>query len=167
MKENVKSGKDVPKKTEAYTGVDRVETNEEYNQDLKERLSKETKTKWINYEELINVAPEFAIWLKELVSYRNVDSQVLIFLDTKDVGENRFNCRLYTGENCYNISGNKSIDNNKSYLGCTVSARKNRVGENWNRGRDLPDGEYSKKTFDAIVRRIVAFELKALQLWRA
>lgn len=63
--------------------------------------------------------------------------------------------------------GTKQISgDNKGYLGCVVSTRKSRVGEDWNRGSDLPDGKYSKKTFDSIVKRIVAYELKNLQLWR-
>ena len=39
MKQNVKSGKNAPEKTESCPILDRVETNEEYNQDLKLRLS--------------------------------------------------------------------------------------------------------------------------------
>ncbi len=155
-----------PKKKDANPEVDRVETNEEYNQELKRRLSEKNNATLIKYEQLIDVAPEFALWLKELVRYGNVDSQVLIFLDTKEAGKNRFVCRLFTNNHCYSISGYKPIKGSGGYLGCIVSTRKNRVGEDWNRGNDLPDGKYSKKTFDAIVRRIVAYELKTLQLWR-
>lgn len=39
MKKDVKSGKNAPEKTNAHPEVDRVETNEEYNQELKRRLS--------------------------------------------------------------------------------------------------------------------------------
>lgn len=166
MKENVKSGKNAPEKTDAHPQLDRVETNEEYNKELKNRLSEKNNATLIKYGVLIDIAPEFALWLKELVRYGNVDSQVLIFLDTKEARKNRFVCRLFTNDHIYSISGYKSLEGNSGYLGCTASTRKNRVGEDWNRGSDLPDGKYNKKTFDAIVRRIVANELKTLQLWR-
>jgi len=116
---------------------------------------------------LINFAPEFALWLKTIVRYGNVDSQVLIFIDTKEPGKNQFLCKLYTNDHCYSISGYKAFENNKKgYLGCIASTRKCEVGENLNRGNDLPDGEYSKETFDKIVTSIVGYELKNLQLWR-
>jgi hypothetical protein len=166
MKEDFKSSKNAPEKTDAHPEVDRVETSEEHNQKVKTRLSEKNNATLIKYEELIDAAPEFALWLKELVRYGNVDSQVLILLDTKEMGKNRFVCRLYTNDHFYSISGYKSLEGNGGYLGCIASTRKNRVGEDWNRGSDLPDGKYSKKTFDAIVRGIVAYELKSLQLWR-
>jgi len=166
MKKNDESGKNAHEKTSVHPEVDRVETNEEYNQELKRRLSKKNNATLIKYEQLINVAPEFALWLKGLVQYGNVDSQVLIFLDTKEAGKNRFICRLFTNDHCYSISGYKPEEDNGGYLGCIASTRKSEVGEDWNRGNDLPDGNYSKKTFDAIVTRIVAYELKTLQLWR-
>lgn len=169
MKENVKSGKIAPENADFNSVVaseNRIETKEEYNQDLKERLSEKYKATMIKYEELIIVAPEFAVWLKSIVRYGNADSQVLIFLDTKEEGKNRFKCLLYTNDHCYSISGYAPNDNHKGYLGCIASTRKNRVGEDWNRGSDLPDGKYSKKTFDKIVNGILAFELKTLQLWR-
>ena len=166
MSRNVKSDKNASEKTESCPRLDRVETKEEYNLELKNRLSEKNNATLIKYEELIDFAPEFALWLKELVRYGNVDSQVLIFIDTKEDGKNRFICRLYTNDHCYSISGYKPFGSNNGYLGCIASTRKNRVGEDWNRGSDLPDGKYSKKTFDAIVRRIVAYELKNLQLWR-
>ncbi len=45
------------------------------------------------------------------------------------------------------------------YLGCIASCRTQRPGENWTRGSDLPDGEFSRETFDEIIRAIVAYEL--------
>ena len=49
-----------------------------------------------------------------------------------------------------------------SYLGCTASSRVVRPGEDWTRGNDLPDGKFSRETFDAIVRAIIAYELVEL-----
>lgn len=147
--------------------MDRVETPKEYNLGLKRTLGDKYNSTLIDYEELINIAPDFALWLKEIVQYGRVDSQVLIYLDTKVAGINRFVCKLFTNDNIYAISGNMPTEiKPKGYLGCIASTRKNRVGEDWNRGSDLPDGEYSKETFDAIVRRIVAYEILNLELWR-
>ena len=37
--------------------------------------------------------------------------------------------------------------------------RKPRAGEDWNRGRDLADGSYTKETWDKIISNIVSYEL--------
>jgi len=171
-KEENKSGNHAPEHSDntpaESTGEDRIQTNEEFNQDLKARLEEKNNARIIDWEELIDIAPDFAIWLKGIVKYGNVDSQVLIFhKNQQNDNKNRFSCRLYTDNNIYSISGYAPTENKPNgYLGCIASRRKPRVGEDWTRGNDLPDGSYSKKTFDAIVRRIVAYELKSLQLWR-
>ena len=188
MKDENKSGKNAPEhsdepdveaSTEKNDGgktpaapssqeFDGIETAEMHNESLKERYEEKRNAKLIKYEELINIAPDFAIWLKQLVRYGNVDSQVLIYWYCfEDKPENRFNCLFYTDTKKYSISGYVSVDNkSKGYLGCIASTRKSRVGEDWHRGSDLPDGEYSKKTFNKIVHGIVGYELKSLQLWR-
>ena len=102
MKNEDKSGKNAPEHSEEHpVELDRIETKEEYNQDLKQRLEEKYNMQLIKYEELINIAPDFAIWLKSILRYGNVDSQVLIFNDcvlnnNLDVKENRFKCLLYT-----------------------------------------------------------------------
>ena len=74
---------------------------------------------------------------------------------------------FYTDTHKYSIYGYKSSERSpKGYLGCGGDSRKPRPGEDWHRGNDLPDGKYSKKTFDAIARAIVAYEIKSRQLWR-
>ncbi len=169
MKKGNKSGKNAPEQPiDAHPAEDVICSNEDYNKDLKERLEEKSKSKLIKYEELIDIAPEFAIWLKEIVRYGNVDSQALIFWDiNNNDGGNHFTVRLYTNDHCYSFYGYKSSEKNpKGYLGAGATTRKPRVGEDWNRGNDLPDGKYCKETFDAIVHRIVAYELKNLQLWR-
>jgi hypothetical protein len=45
------------------------------------------------------------------------------------------------------------------YLGCIADTRKPRAGEDWNRGRDLADGNYSKRTWQEIKDDILAYEL--------
>lgn len=145
---------------------DGIFSNEEYNSDLKERLEKEHNSKLIKYNDLVNIAPEFSKWLNYIVGGNgNVDSKVLIFNYPSD--NNRFKCYFYSNDYVYTISGCKANKNNiGGYLGCIVSTRKSRPGENWHRGHDLPDGPYSKETFDLIIHKIIANELKDLQLWR-
>ena len=52
-----------------------------------------------------------------------------------------------------------SIHFTEGYLGCVASSRTLRPGENWTRGSDLPDGSFSRETFDEIIKAIVAYEL--------
>ena len=49
-----------------------------------------------------------------------------------------------------------------TYLGATATSRRARAGEEWLRGNDLPDGKFSRETFDAITRAIVGYELVVL-----
>ena len=172
MKKENKSGKTAPEQSVEKEGIispDGILTNEDYNRDLKEKLERDKgNSKLIKFNELTKIAPDFAKWLQNLVRYGNVDSQALIFatqLDKKE--ENNFSVWLYTNDHCYAIYGHPPTKkNSKGYLGAGGNTRKPRVGEFWNRGNDLPDGDYSKKTFDKIVYGIVRYELKNLQLWR-
>lgn len=68
---------------------------------------------------------------------------------------------LFTNDNRYHITGRLPKDGDEGYLGCIVSTRKPRAGEVWTRGNDLPDGPLTKETWDAIVRKIVGYELVA------
>ena len=166
-----KSGKHAPE----HSVIDVAESPELHNERLKERLEEKRDAKIIKWEELVDIAPDMAIWLKKIVRYGNVDSQVLIYqnlnsrsnITEEDKEKLRFTCVFFTDTHKYSISGYVPTKMNPDgYLGCIVTTRKPRAGEDWNRGNDLPDGEYSKETFDKIVRRIVAYELKSLQLWR-
>lgn len=64
--------------------------------------------------------------------------------------------RLYTNENCYAIVARGG---ERSYLGCISSSRKPRAGEDWTRGSDLADGDFSKETWHRIISDIVSYEL--------
>jgi hypothetical protein len=65
---------------------------------------------------------------------------------------------IYTSERRFNIIG--VIRNGKpSYLGCTYMLRKCLPGENWNRGGDLSDGEFSQETWLKIMANIVKIEV--------
>ena len=52
-----------------------------------------------------------------------------------------------------------SIHFTAGYLGCVASSRTVLPGEDWTRGSDLPDGSFSRETFDEIIKAIVAYEL--------
>jgi len=68
---------------------------------------------------------------------------------------------FYTDKHRYVIN---AIDEDEKvgYLGCTVTARKRRAGENWTRGNDLPDGPFNKETWNRIIYAIVNYELVKL-----
>lgn len=68
--------------------------------------------------------------------------------------ESRFRIHLYTDRNVYTISATNT------YLGCTAATRKSRPGEKWNRGSDLPDGNFLEETFFSILGAILFYELK-------
>lgn len=138
-------------------------TNDEYNLNLKERIEEKRKCEIIKYDELPIKAKLFAEWLSTTARYGNVDSLFLIYKHEDD----RYGCKFYTDSHSYHISIRvpKSLDDN-GYAGCTSSTRKSRVGEDWDRGSDLPDGNYSQETFNKIDKGIIRYELKTLQLWR-
>ena len=73
---------------------------------------------------------------------------------------NKLSTLIFTDTYSYSISVIlPSEGHKKGYLGCIVSRRKPRVGEDWIRGNDLTDGYYSKETFRRILADIVSFEL--------
>lgn len=52
----------------------------------------------------------------------------------------------------------------RGYLGCTYSLRTPYAGEDWNRGGDLPDGDYSYETFLNMMKGILGNEIVMLDL---
>jgi hypothetical protein len=72
---------------------------------------------------------------------------------------------LYTDEYHYQIV---AIDRDKDdgYLGCQVSSRKPRAGEDWTRGNDLPDGPFTRDTWNKILNSMISYELIKLTEYR-
>lgn len=66
--------------------------------------------------------------------------------------------RLYTETNSYSIVAVEH-SNDTGYLGCQASSRKPRAGEDWTRGRDLPDGPLNEETWHEILGAIVSYEM--------
>jgi len=80
----------------------------------------------------------------------------LVGKDPERISE-RYSACFYTGENRYDISAHRR-DDGRTYLGCVAQSRKSRAGEDWFRGNDLPDGEFTRETWDAITRAVVRYE---------
>jgi hypothetical protein len=72
---------------------------------------------------------------------------------------------LYTTDHKYMIV---AIDreNNNGYLGCQVSNRKHRAGEDWVRGNDLSDGAFNKDTWNSILNSIIRYEIVKLTTYK-
>lgn len=73
-------------------------------------------------------------------------------------GYEEYKFYIYTDTNKYSIYAGTNDKN--GYLGCVAQSRKNRPGEDWARGNDLPDGPLTEKTWNAILRGIVRYELQ-------
>ncbi len=71
--------------------------------------------------------------------------------------------KIYTETNCYRISAfvekYESGEIKKTYLGCIANSRKPRAGEEGTRGNDLPDGPFTRETWQKILAHIVGYEL--------
>lgn len=106
-------------------------------------------------------------WLKELIFPGDVKN--FIQEDSGEGSDKEVKRRLsfYTEEHQYFIVAIERFDgDDKSYLGCQVSTRKSRAGEDWARGNDLPDGKFTKKTWDMIINSIVSYELVKLSRYQ-
>lgn len=70
--------------------------------------------------------------------------------------------QIYTSNHLYRITAVEHQDG-RTYLGCTSSVRKPRAGEDWTRGNDLPDGEFTRETWESIKNGIISNELVRLE----
>lgn len=97
-------------------------------------------------------------WFSPSLHFANWDRDVLVTDDeASGDGASSVHLTLYTATNLYHIKACQAPG--KSYLGCIAATRKPRAGENWTRGNDLPDGPFSKETWDKIIAAIVGYEL--------
>ena len=104
-------------------------------------------------------------WLEELIFPGNVEDFVQVFKrygdSTPEFTEHVKEICFYTDQFKYKIYANdRSTD--EGYLGCQVTARKMRPGEDWTRGNDLADGPFTEETWLTILRTIVNYELVIL-----
>ena len=85
-------------------------------------------------------------WVKGKMGPFNVDTRV-------EYDPNVISVRVFTKNHMYNIVAKAT------YLGCTMSKRKYRAGEDWTRGHDLPDGKFNDSTWRNIKLAILKNEL--------
>jgi len=104
--------------------------------------------------ELQEIRSEFGrelwAWLTDFKPYR--EARIEVVRNTPE----EFTIRLYTEKHRYNIRATKD------YLGCIMMNRSPVPGETWVRGRDLPDGRFSKDTLFEILSSIVFEELERI-----
>lgn len=106
-------------------------------------------------------------WMKELIYPGDVKD---FFQEVSGHGspeEVKRDFCFYTKDHQYFINAiERKTGIEDDYLGCQVSARKARAGEDWIRGNDLPDGKFNKKTWDMIINAIVSYELVKLSTFQ-
>ena len=102
-------------------------------------------------------------WMKEIIPYSNFDKytrKVREGIETNifntDRHANHVTYIICTAEHRYSISATPT------YLGCIASATRQRPGEDWTRGNDLPDGPFSRETWESIKDRIISYEMVKL-----
>lgn len=72
--------------------------------------------------------------------------------------------KIWTTNNVYSINGHLHMLNDPSgYLCCGAQSRKFRTGEDWFRGNDLPDGNFSEETWREILCGIVRYEAEEIK----
>ena len=103
-------------------------------------------------------------WMKEIIPYSNFDKyarKTREGIETNphntDRHANHVNYVIYTARHSYSISATPT------YLGCIASTTYYRPGENWTRGNDLPDGKFSRETWEAIKDAIIRYELEKIE----
>ncbi len=96
----------------------------------------------------------FRGWVKELVPLAQVEDYTRTSGRGPDGDEDtKAWVEFYTAESVYKITARSDR------LVCDATSRAWRAGEDWHRGQDCGDGDFSKATWDAIVRRILQSEL--------
>lgn len=113
-------------------------------------------------EENITKLQQLDIWLEELCFPGKLEHYI------QELGgssipnkETRRTLCFYTDRYKYSITAIDREDD-EGYLGCIASCRKTRAGEDWLRGNDLPDGKFSKETWEAILKGIIRYEIVKL-----
>ena len=80
-------------------------------------------------------------------------------------GDHHKEFSFYTEDNMYSITAIERSEDD-GYLACGVTCRKARAGEGHIRGNDLPDGPFTKETWNTIVYAIVNYELVKLSKYK-
>jgi len=104
-------------------------------------------------------------WITKLVYPGKVEDFVKVTKDFNLKGSFTKEFIFYTDEYKYKVY---AVDRkeDEGYLGCQVSARKARAGEDWRRGNDLPDGSFTVETWYTILNSIINYELVELSKFK-
>ncbi len=97
-------------------------------------------------------------WIKDIEHFGSRNTHIQR-VNCDDEAERYVRFKIYTHTNCYNFAAVEQKKDKKSYLGCIAWSRKPRAGEEHTRGRDMPDGSLSKKTWRKILADIVSYEM--------
>lgn len=93
---------------------------------------------------------------EEFSRFHRMDTVVHSTEDVAELsgGRRRFRFYLYTSEYRFSISAIEKDEG--GYLGCTMSNRKPRAGEEHTRGNDLHDGKLTRETWEGIKNDIIS-----------
>jgi len=103
-----------------------------------------------------NWKSQFLGWLKEICPGDDLERYCQILDDSNPPGD--MSVRFFSKNYYYTINVHTK-SGEASYLGAFVGCRKPRAGETWHRGNDLPDGKFSKETWDKIKHAMIRYEL--------
>jgi hypothetical protein len=104
-------------------------------------------------------------WFKKLIFPGDVKDFIKSTKDFNSEGTHHKEYVFYTDEYKYRIVAIDRPDDD-GYLGCGVSARKARPGEDWRRGNDLPDGTLNEESWLRILNAIINYELVELSQYK-
>lgn len=104
-------------------------------------------------------------WIEKLVFPGKVKNFIKSTKNFESQGVYHKEYIFYTDEYKYKVLAIDRSDDD-GYLGCQVSARKLRAGEDWTRGNDLPDGPLDEKTWFIILNAIINYELVELSQFK-
>ena len=106
--------------------------------------------------EVLKEFPHLHKWLEELSRYRKLEDYIYI----SDYKKGEIRVKIFTKDHYYTIVAKLPNDKKPNgYLGTYGNCRKPRAGEEWTRGNDLPDGSYSRETWEAFIASLVSYEL--------
>jgi hypothetical protein len=104
-------------------------------------------------------------WIGKLIFPGEVEDFVKEIKNLKYEGYFYRETCIYTDAYKYRLCAIDRVED-EGYLGCQVSARKARAGEDWTRGNDLRDGPFLKETWFKILSSIINYELVKLSKFK-
>ncbi len=108
--------------------------------------------------ELPEMKKQLVEWM-DMMKHGYRDSDIYMYEEYHSTGV-RIRIKLFTDVNVYSIVAQPSSHSpDKTYLGCVYDSRRPRAGEDWTRGGDLADGDFSYDTWVEILSDIIGTEL--------